>query len=134
MPQVEGQAVSLSGLDKRCADLFFYWDVFNVFLGAMLGGSIVAELPTYIKDPSIIWSTLGSTIPASSNFFVNYVAVRAGGGVAGAGGGGGSFVDGGLALVVIHLLRAGAGCADPWEICFGLAAEMGPAGAGCTTS
>ena len=74
--------MSLSGLDKRCADLFFYWDVFNVFLGAMLGGSIVAELPTYIKDPSTIWSTLGSTIPASSNFFVNYVAVRGGGCVA----------------------------------------------------
>eukprot|EP00889_Picochlorum_renovo_P004507 jgi/Picre1/31537/NNA_006889.t1 len=37
--QAEGQHFSLSGLDRRCCSLFYYWDVFNVFLGAMLGGS-----------------------------------------------------------------------------------------------
>lgn len=75
--QAEGQQFSLSGLDRRCCSLFFYWDVFNVFLGAMLGGSVIAELPTYIDDPTRIWSALSAAIPASSNFFINYVAYRA---------------------------------------------------------
>ena len=52
-------------------------DVFNVFLGAMLGGSILSELPTYINDPEQIWSALSAAIPASSNFFINYVSYRA---------------------------------------------------------
>ena len=52
-------------------------DVFNVFLGAMLGGSIISELTTYIDNPGQIWKTLSSAIPASSNFFVNYVIYRA---------------------------------------------------------
>lgn len=75
--QAEGQCYSLSKLDRRCADLFFYWDVFNVFLGAMLGGSILSELPTYLNDPQEIWGILSAAIPASSNFFINYVSYRA---------------------------------------------------------
>ena len=68
--QMEGQHVSLSALDRRCADLFYYWDVFNIFLGAMFGGTILAELKTFLSNPSHIWSALGSAIPASSNFFM----------------------------------------------------------------
>lgn len=75
--QAEGQHFSLSGLDRRCCSLFYYWDVFNVFLGAMLGGSVIAELPTYIQNPSSIWDALSAAIPASSNFFINYVSYRA---------------------------------------------------------
>lgn len=75
--QLEGQCYTLSGLDRRCADLFFYWDVFNVFLGAMLGGSILGELNTFLNNPAQIWSALGSAIPASALFFINYVAYRA---------------------------------------------------------
>lgn len=75
--QAEGQHFSLSSLDRRCCSLFYYWDVFNVFLGAMLGGSVIAELPTYIQRPSKIWNALSAAIPASSNFFINYVAYRA---------------------------------------------------------
>ena len=75
--QAEGRCFSLSQLDRRCAELFFYWDVFNVFLGAMLGGSILSELPQYVDNPQAIWTTLSSAIPASSNFFINYVSYRA---------------------------------------------------------
>lgn len=75
--QAEGQYFSLSKLDRRCADLFFYWDVFNVFLGAMLGGSVLSELSNYVNNPSQIWETLSSAIPASSNFFINFVSYRA---------------------------------------------------------
>jgi hypothetical protein len=75
--QAEGRCFSLSQLDRRCAELFFYWDVFNVFLGAMLGGSVLSELPQYVNNPEDIWATLSSAIPASSNFFINYVSYRA---------------------------------------------------------
>ncbi|KFM24963.1 Uncharacterized protein RSN1 [Auxenochlorella protothecoides] len=77
LAQVEGQAVSLSALDRRCADLFFAWDIFNVFLGAMLGGTILGELRTFLTEPGRIWSALGSAIPAASNFFINYISYRA---------------------------------------------------------
>jgi hypothetical protein len=75
--QMEGQHVSLSALDRRCANLFFYWDVFNIFLGALFGGTVLAELRTFLENPSHIWSALGSAIPAASNFFINYVCYRA---------------------------------------------------------
>ena len=53
--QIEGQHVSLSALDRRCAHLFFYWDVVNIFLGALFGGTVLAELKTFLQDPAHIW-------------------------------------------------------------------------------
>lgn len=47
--QMEGQHVSLSALDRRCAHLFFYWDVFNVFLGALFGGTVLGEIQTFLE-------------------------------------------------------------------------------------
>ncbi len=34
--QVERRCTSLSALDRRIGSLFFLWDIFNIFLGAML--------------------------------------------------------------------------------------------------
>ena len=55
----------------------FIRDIFNVFLGAMLGGTILGELQTFATEPSKTWKALGSAIPAASNFFINYVSYRA---------------------------------------------------------
>ncbi len=49
--QSEGQHISLSALDRRISTLFFFWDVFNVFLGAMFGGAIFSQLGNWLKDP-----------------------------------------------------------------------------------
>lgn len=49
--QIESKWPSLSQLDRRICELFFFWDVFNVFLGAMFGGAIFSQLGTSIKDP-----------------------------------------------------------------------------------
>ena len=49
--QSESRWPSLSGLDRRICELFFFWDVFNVFLGAMFGGAIFSQLGASIKDP-----------------------------------------------------------------------------------
>lgn len=48
-----------------------------MFLGAMLGGTILGELRTFLMEPGRIWSALGSAIPAASNFFINYISYRA---------------------------------------------------------
>lgn len=37
--QLERKCNSLSALDRRIGSLFFMWDIFNVFLGAMLARS-----------------------------------------------------------------------------------------------
>ncbi len=38
-------------MDRRICELFFFWSVFNVFLGAMFGGAIFSQLAQSIKDP-----------------------------------------------------------------------------------
>ena len=42
----------------------------------MLGGSVLSELSRYIDNPRGVWAALSSAIPASSNFFINYVSYR----------------------------------------------------------
>jgi hypothetical protein len=75
--QAEGRHVSLSSLDLRCAQLFFHWSVWNFFFGTLLGGTVINGLREAINDPGKIVDILGRAIPASSNFFVNYVILRA---------------------------------------------------------
>ncbi|KFM28611.1 putative membrane protein C2G11.09 [Auxenochlorella protothecoides] len=74
--QAEATSFSLEDLDYRCGELFFYWNVFNLFLGALLGGSVLSSIQTFLERPSNIWPLLGNAIPASSNFFVLYVMFR----------------------------------------------------------
>ncbi|KAK9817083.1 hypothetical protein WJX72_009273 [[Myrmecia] bisecta] len=76
LAQIEGQWVSLSALDRRICSLFFYWAVFNVFLGAMLGGSAFSELGIWINNPAGIPASIGVTLPNSSNFFINYIVIQ----------------------------------------------------------
>jgi hypothetical protein len=49
--QFERQNTSLSGQDRRIAVLSFYYDVFNTFLGALLGGAIFSQLGSAINKP-----------------------------------------------------------------------------------
>ena len=64
-------------LDLRIGALFFYWDVFNAFLGAMLGGTILYQLDDAVHNPSRIPILIGVSMPISSNFFINYIVMRA---------------------------------------------------------
>jgi len=75
--QAERKHVSLSKLDLRCAQLFFHWNVWNFFFGSMLGGTFINGLREAVKDPSSIVSILGNAVPAASNYFINYVILRA---------------------------------------------------------
>ena len=73
----EKAQMSFSRLDRRILMLFFWWDMFNVFFGAIISGSIVNLVQRLIKSPGDIGIVLGSSLPESSNFFINYLALRA---------------------------------------------------------
>lgn len=75
---MEGKWPSLSSLDRRICSLFFYWSTWNVFLGAMLGGSAFSQLGIVINNPGIIPNVIGGALPASSNFFINYILIQVG--------------------------------------------------------
>lgn len=75
--QAEGRHISLSSLDLRCAQLFFHWTVWNFFFGTLLGGTVLNGLREAISNPGKIVDILGKSLPASSNFFINYVILRA---------------------------------------------------------
>ncbi|KAK9864060.1 hypothetical protein WJX84_009179 [Apatococcus fuscideae] len=74
---IESQSVSLSGLDRRIATLFVFWDVFNVFLGGMFAGSAFSQLGVIINKPGSIPTVIGTALPASSNFFINTLILKA---------------------------------------------------------
>ena len=73
---MEGKWPSLSSLDRRICSLFFYWSTWNVFLGAMLGGSAFSQLGIIVNNPGSIPRIIGTALPASSNFFINYVIIQ----------------------------------------------------------
>lgn len=74
--QMEGQHESYTALDRRIGTLFFIWDVFNVFLGAMLGGSTFSQLGRLINDPGSLPMVVGDALPSSSNYFINYIVIQ----------------------------------------------------------
>jgi len=67
---------SFSQVERRIGHLFFTWDTANIFLGAMLGGSVFYKVNAAVKRPQDLIDLLGVSVPASSNFFVNYVTLR----------------------------------------------------------
>ncbi|KAK9836955.1 hypothetical protein WJX81_002590 [Elliptochloris bilobata] len=75
--QVERRCTSLSALDRRVGSFFFLWDIFNIFLGAMLGSSVVTKIGVVLQKPTAIPDVIGTALTSSSNFFINYVALQA---------------------------------------------------------
>lgn len=43
----------------------------------MLGGSAFSQLGALIDNPASLPSLLGTALPASSNFFINYIIIQA---------------------------------------------------------
>lgn len=43
----------------------------------MLGGSAFSQLGALIDNPASLPNLLGSALPASSNFFINYIIIQA---------------------------------------------------------
>lgn len=69
--------MSLSGIDRRVATLYFFWNVFNVFLGGMLGGSL-SRLYVFFRTGEVqkALTQIGVSLPSASNFFINFVVLQ----------------------------------------------------------
>ncbi|GAQ89688.1 early-responsive to dehydration stress protein [Klebsormidium nitens] len=88
---------SLSHADRGCAGKYYYFMVFNVFLGVTVAGSAFGQLKQMTENPTGIVDLLGSSIPQQATFFITYIALS-------------GFVGYGLALsqlirVVIYLVK-----------------------------
>lgn len=52
-------------------------EVINVFLGTLVGGSLTQQVSSVVEGSKSIQQTVGTVLPVNSNFFINYLALRA---------------------------------------------------------
>ncbi|KDO18857.1 hypothetical protein SPRG_15856 [Saprolegnia parasitica CBS 223.65] len=55
-----------------------YFQMFQTFFVSVIAGSLVSSVTLVLKDPSLLVSLLGSTIPAQSTLFMSYLIVKTG--------------------------------------------------------
>ncbi|RWR88765.1 CSC1-like protein ERD4 [Cinnamomum micranthum f. kanehirae] len=68
--------VSESHAVRAASGKYFYFIVFNVFLGVTVGGTLFSSLKTIEKNPNQIVPMLGRNLPKNATFFLTYVALR----------------------------------------------------------
>lgn len=68
--------VSQSHAVRASSGKYFYFIVFNVFLGVTVGGTLFSSLKTIEKDPNQIIPMLGRNLPGNATFFLTFVALR----------------------------------------------------------
>lgn len=61
---------------RAASGKYFYFSVFNVFLGVTLGGTLFSTFKTIEKDPNKIVPLLANSLPANATFFLTFVALR----------------------------------------------------------
>ncbi|KAL5977407.1 CSC1-like protein erd4 [Asimina triloba] len=67
---------SQSHIERAASGKFFYFVVFNVFIGITVGGTLLTSLKTILKSPSEIISMLGKSLPKNATFFLTFVALK----------------------------------------------------------
>ncbi|KAK1279497.1 hypothetical protein QJS04_geneDACA017710 [Acorus gramineus] len=65
-----------SHIVRSASGKFFYFTIFNVFLGVTLSGTLFASLKTVLKHPDQIIPMLGKSLPGNANFFITLVALK----------------------------------------------------------
>ena len=74
LSEIEGiPAQSL--LVRAAAGKYFYFNVFNIFLGVTIAGSLFASLKGIINHPKSIVALLSESLPGQANFFISFVAL-----------------------------------------------------------
>ena len=73
--EMEG-ILSKSQRDRAAAGKFFYFNVFNIFLGVTIVGSLFTSLKGLIDNPQSIISLLSESLPGQASFFISFVALR----------------------------------------------------------
>ena len=67
---------SKSHIQRAASGKYFYFMVFNVFLGVTLSGTLFQLLQQVIKSPTTIVNLLGSALPQQSTFFISFIALK----------------------------------------------------------
>ena len=55
---------------------YFYFIVFNVFIGVTVGGALFSTFKTIQKNPNKLVSLLANSLPGSATFFITFVALK----------------------------------------------------------
>ncbi|NEU36279.1 hypothetical protein GN156_37150, partial [bacterium LRH843] len=61
---------------RAAAGKYFYFIVFNVFLGVTISSTLFSALTTIINNPPGIVNMLASSLPGSATFFLTFVALK----------------------------------------------------------
>jgi calcium permeable stress-gated cation channel len=61
---------------RAASGKYFYFIVFNVFLGYTIGTTLFKSLTTVINNPPEIVSMLARSLPGSATFFLTFVALK----------------------------------------------------------
>lgn len=61
---------------RAASGKYFYFIVFNVFLGVTVGGTLFASMKTIVKHPSTAVNLLADSLPQNATFFLTYVALQ----------------------------------------------------------
>ena len=68
--------LSKSHRDRAAAGKFFYFNVFNIFLGVTIAGSLFNSLKQIANKPTSIVSLLSQSLPGQATFFISFVALK----------------------------------------------------------
>ncbi|GJN10284.1 hypothetical protein PR202_ga28365 [Eleusine coracana subsp. coracana] len=61
---------------RAASGKYFYFIVFNVFLGYTIGSTLLNSLTTLINSPTKIVGMLANSLPRSATFFLTFVALK----------------------------------------------------------
>lgn len=83
--QSEGRHYSLSRVDMRMGEIYFFWNVFNMFAQGVLGSAAIStatgaavymQTASFLNNPQEFPNLLGQALPTSSKFFFTYIIMR----------------------------------------------------------
>ncbi|KAI5057502.1 hypothetical protein GOP47_0027517 [Adiantum capillus-veneris] len=75
LSQIEGIPAK-SHIVRAAAGKYFYFNVFNVFLGVTLAGTLFESLNALIKKPTSIVGLLSESLPKQATFFISFIALK----------------------------------------------------------
>lgn len=61
---------------RAASGKYFYFIVFNVFLGVTIGGTLLNSLKTILDKPSTLIDMLGENLPKNATFFLTFIALK----------------------------------------------------------
>merc|ERR1711939_505793 len=67
---------TLSAVELRCHESFFWFQVLQVFLVTTMASAASSAVPTIMESPGEIPNLLASSIPLASNFYVSYIILQ----------------------------------------------------------